>query len=396
MSVGGDLRGGAAGGEGGKRVLILSASAGAGHVRAAEALVEDFRGHPGVADVQHWDFLKYTTQAFRYVYSQVYLDLVNHAPDVFGYVFKKTNVPWQHEKVRSAMERWNAKRFIEAVHAYGPDVIVATHFTPPNVIAWLHEQGELKVKPAIVVTDFDVHAMWLVRRYGHYFVMLEEAAAYLRKMGVPADRVTVSGIPVDRAFRRVRDKAAARAELGLPAEGQIVLVSAGGFGVGPVEVMIEELLKMDVAAHVVAIAGKSEALKKKLDRLAGKGGGKVGLTAVGFTRQMHDYMAASDLLISKPGGLTTAEAMAVGLPMVVANPIPGQEERNADHLLEAGAALRANAVATLGWKVEQLLRDEGRLARMRKAAKAFGRPDAAQVIAETVMGGEEGAKAPRH
>ena len=374
-------------------MLILSASAGAGHVRAAEALEKDFRVHPAVmaagGEVQHWDILKYTNAVFRTIYSKMYLDLVNHAPWLLGMVYKRTDKPWK-KTFAQAFEKFNAGPFVEALAAYKPDLVVCTHFTPPNVISWLNEKkGSLGIEPAIVVTDLDCHAMWLTRSYSRYFVALEETRVYLERMGIEPGKIKVSGIPVDPVFRIAKDKAEMRAKLGLEADRFTVLVSAGGFGVGPVETLIAQLQTMSApgGAQVAAIAGRSEELKGKLDRLAKKipTGAAVKVFPIGFTKQMDEYMAAADILISKPGGLTTSEAMARGLPMCVVNPIPGQEERNSDHLLEAGVAIKCNNPPALGWKLEELLRS-GRLAKMRAAAAGFGKPLAGERIVRALLG----------
>jgi processive 1,2-diacylglycerol beta-glucosyltransferase len=260
-----------------KRILVLSASAGAGHVRAAEALVKDFQNHPAVADggeVQHWDILKYTSAVFRTIYSKVYLDLINRAPWLLGMVYKGTDKPWK-ETAAQAFEKFNAGPFIKALQEYRPDVVVCTHFTPPNIISWLNTKGGRKAPklyPAIVVTDLDLHAMWLTRSYSRYFVALEETRIYLERMGIPRDKVTVSGIPVDPVFRIEKDKRTTRSILGLDPDRFTILISAGGFGVGPVELLLAEVMAMKQPAQVVAIAGKSEELKAKLDKLAKKSG----------------------------------------------------------------------------------------------------------------------------
>jgi processive 1,2-diacylglycerol beta-glucosyltransferase len=380
----------------GRRVLILSAAAGAGHISAAEALAKDFREHPAVkngGEVQHWDILKYTTSVFRNIYSKLYLDLVDKAPWLLGMMYKKTDTPWKHGLVQ-AFEKFNAGPFTKAFREYQPDLVVCTHFTPANIIAWLntHKKGSLgggqKINPAIVVTDFDVHAMWLTHSYSRYFVALPESKEYLRCMGIREECITISGIPVNALFRIPRDRLATRRALGLDEDRFTILISAGGFGVGPVELLLAELQKMKTPAQIVAIAGRSEELKAKLDKLAKKTptDAPVKIYPVGFTRQMDEYMAAADLLLGKPGGLTTSEAMARGLPMCVVNPIPGQEERNSDHLLEAGVAIKCNNPPTLGWKVEALIRDPQRLAQMRQKAAAFGKPFAAQTIVRELLG----------
>jgi processive 1,2-diacylglycerol beta-glucosyltransferase len=382
-----------------KRVLLLSASAGNGHVRAADALRKEFETHPEVAEggsVEHWDILTYTTPVFRTLYSKVYLDLINRAPWLLGMVYKSTDKPWKGT-VAQAFEKLNAAPFIDALRAYGPDLIVATHFTPPNIISWLNSKKVTKRNiaipaPAIVVTDLDCHAMWLTRSYSRYFVMLEETEIYLQQMGIPAEKITRSGIPIDPVFGIAKEKIATRIALQLDPHRFTLLVSAGGFGVGPVETLIEQLGSLQTPAQIIAIAGRSKDLLAKLEKLAQKIKNQKSkiksaptLHPLGFTDQMDAYMAAADILISKPGGLTTAEALARGLPMCIVNPIPGQEERNSDHLLEAGAAIKCNTPPTLAWKLDQLLTHPTRLETMRQAAMRLGRPHAARTIVETLL-----------
>ena len=244
--------------------------------------MKDLQAHPAVAatggEVQHWDILKYTTSVFRTIYSRVYLDLIGRAPWLLGMVYKRTDTPWKNG-IAKAFEKFNAGPFVKALQEFRPDVVVCTHFTPPNIISWLNTRkgGPLgsggKLYPAIVVTDLDLHAMWLTRSYSRYFVALPETKVYLERMGIPEEHVTVSGIPVDPAFRVVKDKVQMRQALGMDTQRTTILISAGGFGVGPVELLLTELLTMKTPVQVVAIAGRSEELKAKLDRLAKKGPG---------------------------------------------------------------------------------------------------------------------------
>ena len=379
-----------------QRVLILSVSAGAGHLRAAEALMKDFQEHPTVkngGEVQHWDFGKYSTPFFRAIHTKLLPALVNRAPWVLGMVYDGTDIPWK-EGITRALEKFNAGPFIKAFREYQPDLVVCTEFTPAHIISWLntHKKGALgggkKIDPAIVVTDFDIHAMWLTRSYSRYFVALPETKAYLQRQGVPENKISISGIPIDPIFRVPREKTATRRALGLDPNLTTLLVSAGGFGTGPIELILAQLQTMKTPAQVVAIAGKSEELKARLDKLARKTppDAPVKIHPVGFTRQMDDYMAAADLLISKAGGLTTSEAMARGLPMCLIHPIPVHEERNADLLLEAGVAIRCNTPPTLAWKIESLLRDPARLEAMRANARAFGKPFAGATIVRKLLG----------
>src|SRR5258705_6346470 len=267
-----------------------------------------------------------------------------------------------------------------------PDLCVATHFLPAEIIAWLIAKKKLRAKNAIVVTDYDVHAMWLCRTVGRYYVAIPEAAEYLAGIGVPREIVRVTGIPIDPLFTAPVARAAARTALNLDPKSSLLLLLAGGYGVGPLEQLVRDLLALQKPWQLVAIAGKSEKMKKRLDEMARSAGVLPGsaarLVPVGFTTQMDQYMAAADLMIGKAGGLTTSETLARHLPMALIEPLPGQEFRNADHLLEAGAAIRCNNLPATAWKIAQLLDNPSRMEKMRNAAAQMARPAAAADIAK--------------
>jgi processive 1,2-diacylglycerol beta-glucosyltransferase len=280
-------------------------------------------------------------------------------------IYERTDQPWNHPRRRLAMDRLNTQPMTRMLKRLQPDLCVATHFLPAEIIAWLIAKEKLCAHHAIVVTDYDVHALWLCRPVDRYYVAMEESAEYMASIGVPRESLRVTGIPVDPLFATPADRAAERNRFGLDPDAPTVLVFAGGEGVGPIEQVVGDLLAMRRPWQIVAIAGKSEKTRRRLEELARRAGllssGAPRLCAVGFTTEMVRYLAAADLLVGKAGGLTTSEALARALPMALIEPIPGEEERNADHLLEAGAAIRCNNLAAAAWKIARLLDDPARL-----------------------------------
>lgn len=369
-----------------KRILILSASAGAGHIRAAEALERAFAQLDGGHEVHHVDTLQFTNKVFRTLYSKAYLELVDHAPDVLGWLYDWLDTPWEKEGRRLAWNKLNTLPFVRMLKRHQPDLVVCTHFLPAEIISWLKAKEQLACPQAIVVTDFDVHAMWLCHHFEHYFVAIDETREHLVRLGIPADRVTVSGIPIDPVFAETKDRRAMREKLGLHPERTILLLSAGGFGVGPLEHAVTSLLELRHPAEVVVICGRNAELRQHLGTLAaGRAPGANVLTVVGYTTEMDEYMAAADVLVGKPGGLTTSEALAKELLLVIVNPIPGQEERNSDHLLEQGAAIRCNNLPVLAYKIDRLLDDPARMAAMRASARRLARPHSARDVARKAL-----------
>ena len=370
------------------RVLLLSASSGAGHVRAAQALEKAFLA-TGECQVEHIDVIQYVSRLFQRIYDKAYISMVRRAPELMGVLYDRTDQPWQHLRRRVAMDRLNTQPMIRMLKRVQPDLCVATHFLPAEIISWLIAKRKLKARHAIVVTDYDVHAMWLCHTVDRYCVAIEEAAEYLAGIGVPREIIRVTGIPIDPLFAVKLDKITARNRLELDPGAPMILISAGGYGIGPVEQLVRDLLALQKPWQIVAIAGKAEKVQKRLAEIARGAGnlpnGVPRLCPVGFTTEMDQYMAAADLLIGKAGGLTTSEALARALPMALIEPIPGQEERNADHLLEAGAAIRCNNLPAAAWKIAGLLNDSSRLERMRQAAGQMGRPESAAAIAKDTL-----------
>jgi processive 1,2-diacylglycerol beta-glucosyltransferase len=260
---------------------------------------------------------------------------------------------------------------------------------PAGIISHLIAKSLLDAHLSIVVTDLDFHAMWLSRMFHRYFVAIEETRVHLEELGLPKDRITVSGIPIDPAFAAPIDRVATRLEFGLHPSRPTLLLSAGALGVGPAEFVVQRLKNLRSKPQTIVVCGRSQEARVKVMQQVGND--RENFKIFGYSRQMPELMKISDLFIGKPGGLTTAEALACGLPMVIVSPIPGQEERNSDHLLEDGVAVKCNEMTTIPYKIDKLLQNPVRLESMRRNAFALGRPNAAHTIVETLVYDKVGA-----
>ena len=367
------------------RILILSASVGNGHTTAAESLKKAFEINKLAREVRHEDTLKFTNPLFRRLYGKAYIDLVNNAPEVLGWMYDQLDEPWKNEKRRLFFDKINTQPLVKMVREYTPDWIVCTHFLPAEIISDLKAKKKLDRPQAIVVTDFDMHALWLCRNYEYYFVALDETRSYLESLGFDAGKISVCGIPIHPVFSESKSREAMRDKYSLDQKIPVLILSLGGFGVGRIDGLLDSLRSIRQPVQILAMCGRNEELKKQLEKETKSADG-ARIMPVGYTKEMNEYMTAADLIVGKPGGLTTCEALAKGLVFVVVNPIPGQEERNADHLLENGAAIRSNNPATLGYKIEQLLKNPKKLEKMRRNAQALARPRAAFDIAERLAG----------
>ena len=366
-----------------KRVLIMSAGAGNGHIKAAAALEKSFAADDRVVEVINNDALQYTNKLFRDFYSKFYESLVRSAPNFLGWWYKTSDEPWRTDRMRIMLDRLNTKPLVRFIQDFDPHITVCTHFMPAGIVSHLIATQQIKARLSIVVTDFDFHAMWLSRSFHRYFVALDETKAYLEMLGIPPERITVSGIPIDPVFQLPIDRSAARLSLQLDPLKPVLLLSAGALGQGPTEFIVERLLNLNRDTQTIVICGRNDELRQRVTRSVAHQSDN--FRVLGYTDDMHKLMKMSDIFIGKPGGMTASEAIACGLPMCVVSPIPGQEERNSDHLLEEGIAVKCNDLTTLPFKLQRLLDDPAQLLRMRENALRFANPLASANIVETLL-----------
>jgi processive 1,2-diacylglycerol beta-glucosyltransferase len=251
-----------------KKVLILSATVGAGHLRAAEAIEKAFKEKHAALEIKNIDVLNYTNPLFRRLYGKAYIDMVGAMPEVLGWMYDTIDKPWQNERRRLTLDRLNTQPFIKFIKNYQSDIAVCTHFLPAEIISWLKAKGKINFPQAIVVTDFGVHAIWLAHHFEQYFVERDETKIHLEKLGILQTKITVSGIPIDSIFAKVKDKFQMREKYGLAKDKLTILVSAGGLGVGNVEHLLRALSELIMPAQILAICGRNEELKTKLKKLA--------------------------------------------------------------------------------------------------------------------------------
>ncbi len=370
------------------RILILSASVGAGHLRAAQAVELAARKMLPDASITNLDVLELTNAAFRKMYGEIYLDVVNKAPHVLGYFYDLLDRPSKSgrnraDRFRLAIGKLNLTRFTRLLREEPCDLVINTHFLPASIIASLRKDEKLEVPQVTVTTDFDTHRLWINDPCELYTTATPEGAINLHSWGVSADRTRVTGIPIHPVFAEPRDRAECLKRQGLKGDRPVVLQLAGGFGVGPIAQIYQALLNVDVPLEIVVVTGRNEQAAAQLREIETPGRHRSHI--LGFTDQMDELLTAADLVVSKPGGLTTSEVLARGAVLVIVNPIPGQESRNSDFLLENGAAIKVNNVSILAYKITTLLRDAERLTRLKDNARQLGHPRAAfDVLSESL------------
>jgi processive 1,2-diacylglycerol beta-glucosyltransferase len=371
------------------KILILSASVGGGHLRAAEAMELALRQTAPAAAIRNIDVLTLANKAFRRIYGKGYLDVASRAPHFLGYVYDRLDRPREKEgefetdRLRVALEKLNMQPFLRLLKSEAWDMVVNTHFLPAEIIGSLRSSGQISVPQVTVTTDFMTHRLWVQKFCDHYFVATVESAVYLNSCGVPRERISVTGIPVHPVFCRRKGRSECLKTFGLRGDRPMVLLLSGGFGVGPIEQLFQAALTVESPIELVVVCGRNEELLQKLAQQPSPRRHRV--VVLGYTTDIDELMAVAEVVISKPGGLTSAEVLARGSVLAIVNPIPGQESRNSDYLLENGAAVKIGPVATLAYKIDALLNDPGRVARLKTNARRLGRPRAAFAAAAKVL-----------
>lgn len=367
-------------------MLIVSASIGSGHVAAGRALEGAFAALG--AEVLHVDLLDFTTAPFRRLYRQTYFDLVRSAPDFVDWLGKRLDrVPAPARRrglhVRARLMRLISYHLPRTIDSYRPSQIVHTHFLSPEVLSTRIRR--LRAPQSVVVTDFAAHSLWLQPGVARYFVACEEVRVHLEWLGQPGGSIRVSGIPIDERFGHLPGKASARNLLGLPPDRDLLLVMAGGMSPQVLRNLLAGLLRLRLHLHVIVVCGRSPALVQVARDWVAEAEGPVTFAVRGFSEEVSMLMAAADLLIGKPGGLTTSEAMAAHLPFAVLDPYPLQEEANANYLLEQGAGMRIEPLSTLGLKLNRFFAESERRRTMCAAAKRISTPNAAFAVANDLL-----------
>jgi len=372
-----------------RRIAVIACTGGAGHLRAAEALVLAAKNHPVPLDVHGFDVLDFTPTWFRRLYAQTYVELVNRTPELWGYFYHRTEqLPYRKHPLIRAFDRVNYGRYLRMLKELNPDAVLCTHFLPYiSVSSTLRKSGW--APPVIAVTtDFDVHGLWIDPIVRTYCVFHEESAWQLASKGVPTDSIEITGIPVHPGFSRRAGRAGIRRALHIPTGEFTALVLSGGFGMGRVTDVVRTVVdalgqtRLDRTA-VIAVCGRNEHARRSLESLPIPD--RVRLVPMGFVDNMHELMAAADIVVTKSGGLTSAEALAIGVPLLIVDPIPGQESRNADLIVEHGAGWKAVNLPNIAYKLHQLISRPNLVRQARIAAADLGRSDAAKRILDMTI-----------
>jgi len=338
------------------------------------------------------DSYRYAALVVSRVVSDGYLRMVKTIPQMYRYIYDRAERATEVGRFRTWAHQFTAANLRPLIVRERPDVVVCTHAFPCGAMAEYKNRFADSPPIVAIVTDFAVHGFWAHENVDRYVVAADGMRAALQARRVRPEAVAVTGIPVRPEFGAApHDVRMLRERLDLPSDRHVVLLMGGGLGIAPIERMLAALKSVRLPLAAVVIAGRNAGIVRRLKETAESVDFPV--RALSFVENVYEYMHAADVLVTKPGGLTAAEALVAGIPTVLCKPLPGQEERNARFLVEAGAALRARSVDDLAETVQALLLDQAQRERLVCAARSLARPnaaaDAAALIARLADGANE-------
>jgi processive 1,2-diacylglycerol beta-glucosyltransferase len=376
-----------------RRVLVLTLSFGAGHVRAAR-VVADALAKETDADVRVIDALKEARRLFKLFYAAPYWLMIRHAPRAWEWFFNQRAQSKAANTAPVWALRWGFKRTFEAIKNFQPDVIVACEVAACEIAALAKQTGITRARLVDVITDYESEPIWVKPEVDFYAVADERVREELCGWGAPLERVTVCGIPVDARFETessADEMQTARARFGIETDAPVVLLMGGGMGPTRMDRVAAQLIEQrDVEINIIAVAGDDRKVFRRLQRLrasSAKNKTRAALRVVGWTDEIPSLMKMASVLVTKPGGLSTTEACRCCLPCVLFDAIPGSEERNAARLVEAGAGILTRGSHETAAAVLRLLRDEAQRERMAQRAARLAPAHAAQRIARLALNG---------
>lgn len=364
-------------------MLIFSVPFGTGHYRAAEAICKAFTLNNPLIESRIVDSFSYASPVLGRFITETYMEILKISPRLYRFLYDKAESNRAKAGATRVLHLLMATKLEELIQEEQPDVLVCTHPFPLGVVSKMRDRGKIQSPIVAVITDFSVHSFWLENNVDMFIVGADELKESLISQGVAAEKIKVTGIPIDPAFDNYNRQEDFALKMGLQAELPVLLVMGGGLGLGPVEEAVNALVSLNYPVQLVVVTGKNVKLEKRLKQMAKQPG--VTLKVFGHVDNVHEFMEIADLVVTKPGGLTSAEALAKGLPLVLIDPIPGHEERNLDFLTTIEVAVTLDNSSGIARLVENVLEIPDKMARMNETAKRVGKPTSAQAAARVLV-----------
>jgi len=363
------------------KVLLMSVKAGFGHHSTAQAII-DCLDEKNI-ECEMLDTFDYIDPLLCESIDRGYLFSTKNFPDVYGKAYDRLDKrvsPYKKYSIVGIISKFVSNRLKEYITEYSPDVIIATHSFAAVVLTYMKQKGVIDCLTVGIVTDFTVHPFWESTDLDYYVTADKLLNNQMRKKGIPEENILPIGIPINKKFLKTQTKKEAREKLGIK-DKKTILLMMGSMGFGNIEKHLEAICDVDIDFQVLCVCGRNEKMKRDIDEHLEW---KDKIITYGFVDNVEVMMDAADCIITKPGGLTTSELLAKRLPAIIMNPIPGQEDRNMEFLVNNGAAISVSETYGLDEALYGLFSNTTRIRLLKIAVSRLGKPNSTGDLCEFI------------
>lgn len=373
-----------------KKILIFYASYGGGHLSAAKSISQYLEEHYSDIEIKMVDCVEYVNKALNKLTTAAYREMAKKAPWAWEKVYYKSQ-DGALAKVSTFSNRVMAIKMDKLFKSFMPDIVISTHPFGSQITSYLKKKNRTSCKLATILTDFAIHEQWLVgsENVDFFFVSNDKMKQDIESEGVDSNKIFVTGIPISKRFSINFDSLEILNQLDFVPDKKTILFFGGGeFGLGKERTVqiLDSLIRNVPDYQIVAISGKNEKMKKKFEEIVSHENVEDRVRILGFTDKVPELMKISNIVVTKPGGLTTSESLASGLPILVISPIPGQEEENAQFLEEKGVGIWLKKEADPDEIIKDLFKNENKINEMKEKVKNLAKRDSTENICEILLG----------
>ncbi len=366
-----------------KHILLMYISDVSGHRNAALAIEKALRIVEPEVEIFNINAFNYTNPISEKIVNRLYMGVIKRAPKIWNYLYDNPNVIKNLEKLRRGIHKFNSPKLKKLFDNFRPNLIVCTQAFPCGMVADFKKNFNLETPLIAVLTDYVPHSYWIYDTVDYYVTPSDDVSLRLVKKGVSAQRIKTLGIPFDPKFNQDIPKDEIMQRLNLRADLPKILIMGGGQGLGPIKTIVKSLEKLKMSVQELVVTGTNKRLYRSLKEDIRRYKNKI--LVFGYINNINELMSIADILITKPGGITTAEALAKKIPMIIIKPIPGQEANNAEYLTKKGAAIRLDRPQDINLVIEDLFDNPCKLKQMQEVTSRIAKPNSSLDIARLLL-----------
>ncbi|MDD2689835.1 MAG: glycosyltransferase [Candidatus Omnitrophica bacterium] len=366
-----------------KRIILMYISEISGHHSATLAIEKAIRSLEPQTEILNINAFNYTNPISEKIINRLYMSVIKSTPGIWDYLYDNPNVVKNIEKIKDAVHKFNSPKFKVLFDEFKPDVVACTQAFPCGMVADFKKTYNSDITLVAVLTDYVPHSYWIYDSVNFYISPSEEVSQRLLKKGVEKEKIKAFGIPFDQKFNQPQDRHSLCQKFNLHANIPTILIMGGGHGLGPIKTIIESLENVYEEIQEIVVAGTNKKLYNSLTKVIKKC--KKQILLFEYVDNINELMAISDIVISKPGGVTAAEVLTKGLPMIIVSPIPGQEANNTAYLTQKGAAIKLDEPEQINFIIDDLLENQDKLERLSRSASVISKPNSSLDIAKLLL-----------